>query len=263
MIVDLSIDFDFFVREDPWWDWGHDERMHVFMEQAWKMRYRNGLVGLGPDVVKETDPATHADFLPLKLPEQLMAKNMVLSSRRAVRVADSHVHAYEMLTASAQRGGKPDVLLNIDAHHDVFSTGPLNCGNWLVHYAQRVPGVRMVQLYPEWKWRDNYDGPGKLPALELRSFKSFSFPTPVVVRDIFLCRSGSWVPPHLDDQFKWMALRFAKGAMSYGFAGDLPEREQPDYATLEAEGKQLAAQLKALEALPPGSFVGPASHPEG
>jgi hypothetical protein len=50
MKVDLSIDFDFFIKEDPMWDFGHNESiLFLNFSPLWQIRYADY------DLVKETD----------------------------------------------------------------------------------------------------------------------------------------------------------------------------------------------------------------
>src|SRR4051812_39722521 len=83
----LSIDFDFFVRELPEFDWGHSETM-FFLDAIWPIRYATSVF----DVEREVDPDVHADFKPedlgVKLAALFGAKKLFKDTPFAV--AESH-----------------------------------------------------------------------------------------------------------------------------------------------------------------------------
>lgn len=94
-----------------------------------------------------------------------------------------------------------------DAHHDagyhgdlkdVREHGAVSCEDWLCGYY--MLGVRHIHTrYPRWKWWAFTTEPKPLIPLE-RSLDDGSTP-PVIFDRVFLCRSGSWVPPWFDAQF--------------------------------------------------------------
>jgi hypothetical protein len=204
--VDLSIDFDFFSREDPMWDWGHAEggTSQLFLIDAWMARYT------GADLWTDTDPALHADCLPEELFGQLRARNVRLLPSFTGRfgVAESHEEAFKFFRKG---NSPPDALLNIDAHHDAFCGihGRVDCANWMRYLALEkrwAAKTRIVQLYPKWK-DPALDGPPGME-LETHAFREWAgFNEPHRIRHVFICRSGAWVPPHLDETF----TKFARG----------------------------------------------------
>lgn len=204
--VDVSIDFDFFVREDPMWDWGH--RDDLFSATVlWTVRY------MERDLYKELEIAEHADFHPLDLAEALKSKNIHMRGglKYAAGIADSHSWAFPFFTG--RRGGPPNYLVNIDAHHDIFQDGTTNhvvqAQNWLLHLTEawEDTNTRFIQLYPRWK-DQGIERPSGLyvpPSMVMASWADWGgFREEVNVRHIFLCRSSPWVPPHFDPLFKSM-----------------------------------------------------------
>ena len=228
--VDLSLDMDFFSREEFLWDWGHNENGEIFQSDAiWHIRYSH------LDLFTETDPAVHADFMPVQLFDQLQAKNIrlvnqVLPDGTRVRpqsghfgLADSHRWAFDFWTKRAPRG-PADLLINIDAHHDCFgSRARLDCGNWLRLLLAARPGTQALQLYPKWKDPAD-DPPPNAPGAQYTQLQWKDWPglaEPHQLRHVFLCRSGVWLPPHFDAD--WLAL-------AHGFAYWLPKSQfyQPE-----------------------------------
>lgn len=96
LIADLSIDYDFFVRECESWGFDCDETPY-HREEAWRERYR------AIDLVRETEITRFADFTPDRLIDALASKGIGLLPHRKncrVGIADSHLHAFEFLRAS-------------------------------------------------------------------------------------------------------------------------------------------------------------------
>jgi hypothetical protein len=206
--VDLSIDFDFFIREDPMWDLGHSEWHPHIQHALWMSRYRS------IPLHDETDPARFADFVPAAevLIRELAARGIrIPSGIRSLRVAESHVEAKQFFCGQKIPA---DYLVNIDAHHDAFTTAEdeLSCENWLAHTAaiveRRSWPTRVIQVYPTWK---NPRGDRRPMAdITVEKWPTFAIPTGAFVRNVFLCRSGGWVPPHHDPAFETLAVGLAK-----------------------------------------------------
>jgi hypothetical protein len=194
MIADLSVDFDFFARELPLWDFGHSEEgmIHELAPTLWQMRY--GSVDL-----HEEAGIHRADFEPVTILRALSSKGIRFDSRRKGRfaIADSHAHGYSFFRSSP----KPDMLISLDAHHDFFGTSArLDCGNWARLLYDEWRDVPFCQVYPGWK-EPELDGAPTRP-IRLERWPSWKgLAQPVTVRNVFVCRSPSWVPPHLDEHF--------------------------------------------------------------
>lgn len=193
-VVDLSIDFDFFVREDPLWDFGHHESM--LHQVLWPVRYRT------TKLYEETELETFADFMPGQTLMALTNRNLHLKApgtgradqNRRIGVADSHRHALEFL----DRFPPADRLISLDAHHDLFNDNELDCSNWLAHLMDRWQDTETTVVYPGWKEME-LDGP-PVRSIQQTRWENWN-PPGGRIRHIFLCRSGAWVPPHHDKQF--------------------------------------------------------------
>lgn len=235
-IVDLSIDFDFFVREEPLWDWGHgeDSKEISYEQTVWSIRYSSSLL----HIPRATAPERYADFQPRLLPlmTALAEKGvyMVYGKTGEFGYADSHKEAYPFFLRDKGRTvaerQPPDMLINIDAHHDCYNVNDeLDCGNWLAKLMGRwVQPTRYIQLFPKWK---EVEHPLAHLPLTLQQFKDWpgTLDDPHRIRHIFICRSGARVPPHLDPMFtKFLneVGEFAGPARSYMY-GDLWMRKCP------------------------------------
>lgn len=238
MKVDLSIDFDFFIREKPMWDWGHKEGQTFYnFAPLWLIRYSN----LNLDIVKETNIDTYADFNPIDIVEALESKGFDLTGVKELGYGDSHVYALY-----AFKDTEAGVMINIDAHHDMWPIGEyLDCGNWITFLisVELYSSIRLV--YPKW-----------LNGSALKSLKmkkgSMSWDmldgTGLEVNRIYFCKSGSWVPPHHDKiyiaAFQELS-KVAKTTKLYGDYNPLDERVV-DWDRVEAMREQNKVLLESI-----------------
>lgn len=151
----------------------------------------------------------------------------VLSSQKAavpVQIAQSHKHAYSFIasllaTHSNLLNIDPNdihlELVNIDMHHDMFvsdSTFAANDNDILIHCGNWVNHIFKMHSNTEYTWIHH-------PAsLELMDIEKEIYGNPnspqinMICNDlmsivdtqfdgIFLCRSDTWFPPHLDEYF--------------------------------------------------------------
>lgn len=120
-----------------------------------------------------------------------------------VMIANSHIHIYDFIHEH-QNCGEPLKLVNIDMHHDMMNDNPqMDCGNWVMHLAreQMDAGNKIafnwianpISLDVYGLETDNIFGQLVLPSLDSIEGKKFDA--------VFLCRSDTWTPPHLDKYF--------------------------------------------------------------
>lgn len=198
----LSIDFDFFVRENPMWDWGHSETNKIFHNVAWHSRYATN------DVYTDCDIDKYANFFPEFILLETANKGFHLKKDFNLYVADSHKEAYKVL----EKLGKCRVY-NLDAHHDLYDGKELDCGNWLTKGFKRGLVEEAFWIAPDWgtefemlKFREvERKKYGK--KLTLAYYNDFLVNK--TFDDVFVCRSSSWVPPHCDERFATMIRRLA------------------------------------------------------
>lgn len=225
--VDLSIDFDFFIREDPLWDFGHSEvegpMGAFFLTTLWDVRYST------INLYEETDILKYADFRPQAIFTSLQRKGVWLSDKAHAGFAESHKEALPFFRGALN---PPDVFINVDAHHDLYSDPEgrtANCGNWLTALYDQWSshGTRFLQLYPRWKNMRN-DGTPVRP-IEMTTFKKWEGfkDAAYLIRNVFFCRSGAWVPPHHDDAYFATVSMIAQLARSYEERGQFMVRSAP------------------------------------
>jgi hypothetical protein len=229
LIVDLSIDFDFFVCYPVEYDnTGLGEPDHARSAALWRQRERDGW-----DLRRVGDP-TDADFDPVEIVQEFEDDGLDFTAVRDVGVADSHVQAHHFFAKRWKRDGEPDELRNVDAHHDIerldeaenYLAGVLDCANWVRHLALTAPRVQIEQVFPGWLLRKYCTAsPSDLPNWRWRQWPELpAFARPCFVRHIFLCLSSPWTPPHLYRTFHAMAaaLEAAAGPRTLTLMEKLP-----------------------------------------
>jgi hypothetical protein len=225
----LSVDWDYFVREDPSWDFGHAE-LPDFQDLLWNMRVAQ-FNRRGEDLVEETS-LMHADPHPAAFWGRLSRLGYNFDNVRAIVVGDSHRHAYKVFRRSLLEG--PSLsdtrIVHFDAHHDLTynmarfegeaGREEVTCENWLLmtHLAQ--PKLKSLIVYPEWKglreWHstfgENFERYPMLKRAIERYTEPCCWPSSRVeesagdVELVYICRSSAWTPPWHDESF----IRFAK-----------------------------------------------------
>jgi hypothetical protein len=194
----LSIDWDFFfpTKEDdpiewPMWDWGHSEQWHQdFQSILWLQRYAVFATRGFP--IPDLSGAEHSFW-----------KNIKLSPRAEIFVAESHMYGIHGKVKKCI-----NEVWNFDAHHDcgyhattlkhAVDNMQFTCENWLAYY--HMKRCKIFQVYP--KWRNSAKEkilPQKLGINMPTYSDNMSLP---IFNRVIIARSGSWVPPWLDDKFE-------------------------------------------------------------
>lgn len=256
--IDLSIDFDFFIREDVNWDFGHQDNPLFASSLVWNSRYNY------IDLHRETSQLKYADFPARQLIEELSELFGRLRPRH-FGWADSHAYAFEFFTSLDVEGKQqppPGMLINIDAHHDGWpqrmDDPKPQAENWALHLQKEWgAATQFMQCYP--KWKDALlDGPSAVQnVITVESWKEFVFRTnPKLkhdrhyIRNVFICSSQSWVPPHHDLDFVNLVQRFAKRSVAARELQRIPRRVSPSQEEADRMRQRHAEQLKALELMP-------------
>jgi hypothetical protein len=232
----LSIDFDFFVPEDPMWDIGHQEN-ELFHRQIW---YCRSQLRHKMKATKDLDGFWN------KLPFNYKTQELFVS--------ESHCEVYAKLPV-------PCNVILFDAHHDAYlkffkeerSKGEptVSCGTWLSHSLTDMIVMRVLWVVPDWYHKFHKLDPLKqIPArfqkhFDVTSLKKLPWKLGQIgITDIdvaHLCRSGCWVAPWLDETF----IEFAHSG-PFSEVTTICEREPltkrwgpEDYKILDEHGKQL------------------------
>ena len=125
----------------------------------------------------------------------------ILSNNKAkepkVLITNSHRHIYDFILENYSKSTKLN-LVNIDMHHDMFNDNPkLDCGNWVKHITNAITNYSLTWIanpisLSAYKLDENeFD----MVRYDFENIKDMDFDL------IFLCRSDTWTPPHLDEYF--------------------------------------------------------------
>jgi len=242
----ISIDWDFFVEEDPILDMGHRE-LPMFLETMWTIR----------EAEWRARGKTVPEMLPFREPSPSLFLNIVgrMGRRSAYPVAVSESH--KLITRFVGEISKPGDkfhVVNIDAHHDIaYSDGvdPLNldCGNWAGYLAQHEKLLSYAQVYPEWRRKHPECEPGD-PERTMREI-SKDLPcsvahwndwsrTPFNLVGVFICRSGCWAPPCYDSAFNTLCGLFGSAGLPPRI---VDERAVQEMTEAERAVRELASAL--------------------
>jgi len=96
-----------------------------------------------------------------------------------------------------------DSITSYDAHHDagynVDSSTP-QCDNWISHVKYDLNINDLEIRYPSWKpWAMQVE---PKPTFNLTRIVDSVEPDEKIYYRVFICRSGAWVPPWLDNEFE-------------------------------------------------------------
>jgi len=236
----VTIDFDFFVKEDPAWDFGHQESL-LFLNMIWESR-----VGLANEL--KTDGNERGFWKWLHKHSGVEYAPMCVS--------DSHAYACN-IHQSINR------VIIIDAHHDCWQGDSLGvdkrdrniyCHNWLREWLLQKKGRSALWVKPVWP-KDGLILPDDMKSRVKEVTWSKSLDLGLQGSTIVhVCRSGCWVPPWLDKAF--LAFLRASGrpperliCLQDGDWNPLNERwtEQEFQQILEREAK-VQSRMKTLVA---------------
>lgn len=122
-------------------------------------------------------------------------------------VCDSHANIVNFCLRLYK--GEPITIYNIDAHHDGYPTRDsdcdeeapsYNCGNWASALLDMKVAENIYWIAPEDEPYSSAE-PGEMDDRIKTTLSLHQLGSIAEFDGIFLCRSGSWTPPHLDNEF--------------------------------------------------------------
>ncbi len=220
----LDIDFDVFVKESEFHDYGFREAP-FFINDMWHIRAITALA----NPVQPVDITTE-----LTIDHNLMNRVLQFVSRlkRPIvwGVSDSHMNAYHYIEDHVQDYPEKtykfaDGIIHIDRHPDVdeIKDNTIHAGNWLECF------VKATKVYwiPQ-SLSDYYVDKDKVRGKML--IKPITFLTtvrPERITGLYLCRSGAWTPPWLDKDFREFEKKIIDrlGPATYHYPPEPTDRE--------------------------------------
>lgn len=194
----LSIDFDYFqnVTKDVLYAYpdGVDNNTEL-SEFVWGGIYG----GINADKIKKVTIRKDE----INLMKQIFSNQ---KKQMPVMITNSHKHIYDFIHQYADTN-EPLRLINIDMHHDMFNDNAereipvLDCGNWVTFIVNEYktdftwianPVSSEIFGLDKIDTEENID---RMIPLSVNCIKNMQFDA------IFMCRSDTWTPPHLDRYF--------------------------------------------------------------
>lgn len=215
----------------PFFDWGHDEgHPAAILEVLWYNRFESfRRAGVSPyktliDVPGVTNVEDFSDEI-----------HQRFSLDHAVHyIADSHMHGYQAaITAYEDMINTPATVIHFDAHCDMGYSAPkifdqqskgiCDCGSWLWHAADQRLVEEIVIVYPDWKGTDEWDQVKDEAHIDMIdcSIKQYTYSdwlrttakdSMLDIKVVYSCRSSSWTPPWLDDEYEKLKTYFCASA---------------------------------------------------
>lgn len=226
----LSIDWDYFVPENPRYDFGHTEN-RFFLSDVWATRaiaWRDRTNGLEKDFWSKVG----------------------FNDRDVVHVTDSHLHVTDNSALESS-----DLLVLVDRHHDAYSLPEehVHCGNWVVDWLSGGNGRRVVWVPPSDVISTHIQHASHRfvvdPNFDLGRYR---------YTGVHVCRSGCWTPPWFDAAF----IRFIQASGRHPFTPTSrlewcdplkPRWSLRHYRQMFAHERAMASARKAMESS--GQFV--------
>lgn len=180
----ITIDFDFFVPENPDWDISHSESP-LYLDIIWAAR------GYLIDQMKTSGEEKK---FPIK----------TFNNIERLFISESHASVYPLLH-------NYKTVYLVDTHHDVWhpsnkqlSSGSVDCGNWAWWWLSMDPSHKLIWIRPKHSYFELPKVGRLLSQIKIKHYQpSMTFPH---ITDIHICRSGCWTPPWLDMDF----IRFVR-----------------------------------------------------
>lgn len=187
----LSIDFDYFVNPTPL------QRARFFPDGGREMNdLLNTIVWSGAysqsEIVARKFPNEKSLLDVELLTKPLKKVHDIIMSQKGIScmVADSHAHAYAFIQDNYD--GSVTELYNVDFHHDTYNVGEeVNCGNWL----RRLLDEGIVDKAYWVNQPDSEMGDNLAKVIPFSKLPKTGYDL------VYVCRSGWWTPPHMDEAF--------------------------------------------------------------
>mgnify|MGYP001609838404 CR=1 FL=1 len=223
--VAVNVDWDFFFKEDPMWDWGHREAL-IFLDLMWYNRFES--FALSPRLGAQD---LEHFYQPNRLYKRFWSKLESLGfdfSQALPLVGDSNIGAWSYFS-----GVPVKHVYNFDFHHDVAYHDldkMVECGNWLGQLLKLKKRLTSTIVYPTKQRRDEeFHLPESVDSLvgsrvyatDLRSLEA----APRKVNYLYICRSGCWTPPWADSQYIQFVSQVSNGNKPTWFAELLQNKE--------------------------------------
>jgi hypothetical protein len=194
----LVVDWDYFFpnketdpHDWPLWDWGHSEGHSegLLRDILWPSRafafWRSGMEL--PQVNEELAQSFWSRFTIAPRAQLFYAdSNRYAAHERVMRYVTNEVWLFDAHHDSGYRAG---------AVGRVLSEQNVTCEDWMIAYD--LTGCALHVRYPKWRGSPGFEEEPEF-SVDIASDDEEPMPNPVFDR-VFVCRSGTWVPPWTND----------------------------------------------------------------
>ena len=235
----LDIDFDYFVKETVFHDFGYHES-EFFMESIWDIRfitaYGNGPRDLTKELILDEDALKEVlDFIK-KCSE---VKNWAIS--------DSHLFAYRYIHDDAIFSIL-DGIVHIDRHNDYnILEDKIHAGNWLRYIKENLPGVPIYWIPQSKKDHLYVDEKAVKGIMKIKNRTFLKSLNPCKVDCIYLSKSSAWVPTWLDSAYFKFQKELEKMFGQPIIYEPAPKKRTWEYEKLIEQGLKERSALEILK----------------
>jgi len=240
----VSIDWDFFIKEDLMMDFGHSESMNN--DFLWGTRV-TGFAAQGNNLLKMLQTnGKEREFW-----NRLRGMGFNFNDQTHLIITESHADAYDLVEYFT-----PTSIINFDSHSDLGYKGlkslyneSVSCENWLgksmIDFGPYyVDDVTLVYSNHTLEKNDTrFDEIIKKLSVDVKYEDDFFSDKPIEpdIDVIHVCRSGAWAPPWLDSKL----FSFIKRSGCNIFNEYVKPRKL-DYRSLYFQGKEQAKIFEAF-----------------
>ena len=198
----LSVDFDFFFKENPAWDWSYSEHDPAPIQTVLWTVWAFGFKAAG----KRLPGLTHNPVTALRPSALRIDRLFTTNSHARIREAFPYI--------KTEAGTRPVEVTSLDAHHDAgYGSMDKDCADWTL-CAREEFGSPVQVIYPPWRRLAGYaeeppDSEEGRSAVTLQTLHRMG-ELPKAVQGcygvVFLCLSSAWVPSWLHSKFVALAI---------------------------------------------------------
>ncbi len=202
----LSVDFDYFFMEksqDPeewmYYDWGHRDGGSLFLETLWYHRAAYFLSNNKPlPGLTDLINTFWSRFKFAHGCKLFYAESHSAIYNLKLRRSTTEVYSYDAHHDSGYHGETETEEGRSQELYKYISNAKVTCEDWVVAYS--LDKIKVKVIYPQWKSWAIESEPKPLIEPTDRSFDD-ELPVKKIFHNIFVCRSGGWVPSWLDEHF--------------------------------------------------------------
>ncbi len=192
----LDIDFDYFVKETVFHDFGYHES-EFFMESMWDIRF---ITAYGNPFNSPRD-LTKELIIDKNGLKDILDFIKKCGDIKSWAISDSHLFAYRYIQYE-QILSILNGIVHIDRHNDYnILDDKIHAGNWLRYIKENLPGIPIYWIPQSKKDHLYVDEKVVKGVMKIKSRNFLKYLNPSKVNCIYLSKSSAWVPSWLDSEY--------------------------------------------------------------